>query len=174
MRIAYFTTAQEPKEFDKFIKDRKIQANTSNQVFHSSLVECLTSNNELLVFSCRKDPTQDNESKVNKTEDLTWHYLATKKSSFSNFFNQYTEVKSVKTYTDIAFVDTTNLRCMLYARKFCKTKRIPLVGIITDNPSNITGQNPLVSKILSFFIKKCDAFITLTEPLNTLFNKKDN
>lgn len=172
MRIAYFTTAQESAVFKKFYIERNINVNNSNQIFHSNLIRSLSQNNEVTAFSCRKDSLEEHPSSSKKTGNITWQYLATKKSSFKNLKSQRKEVSNFTKYNDVCFVDTTNLRCILNARKYCKIKKIPLVGIVTDNPKNISNQKGIVSKIISHYIKKCDAYVCLTDSLNLLFNKK--
>ena len=172
MRIAYFTTAQESAVFKKFYIERNINVNNSNQIFHSNLIRSLSQNNEVTAFSCRKDSLEEHPSSSKKTGNITWQYLATKKSSFKNLKSQRKEVSNFTKYNDVCFVDTTNLRCILNARKYCKIKKIPLIGIVTDNPKNISNQKGIVSKIISHYIKKCDAYVCLTDSLNLLFNKK--
>lgn len=169
MRIAYFTTAQENDEFKKFYLDRKIDVNSSNQVFHNNLIECLSKDNEVTVFCCRSDSNRENSTKV-KQGKVTWHYLATKKSSLSNLRSQRSEVSKVTKYVDLVFVDTTNARCLLAAKDFCKIKHVPLVGVVTDNPANITGLNFFAARIIKKEIKKLNAYICVTEELNSLVN----
>lgn len=173
MRIAYFTTAQEADEFKKFYIDRNIETNNSNQVFHSNFIDCLALEHEVMVFSCRSDAKEVHPSQAKTKGKITWNYLATKTSSFKNVLSQRKEVSKAKKYTDIAFVDTTNARCLMAARKYCKNKRIPMIGIVTDNPQNISEQKKAVSKIIMFLSKKCSAYICVTEGLNSLFNKKN-
>lgn len=171
MRVAYFTTAQESAVFKKFYIERNIDINNSNQIFHSNLIRSLGQKNEVTVFSSRADSTQENPSSSKKTANVTWQYLATKKSRFKNIMAQRKEVASFTKYNDVCFVDTTSLRCLLNARKYCKIKKIPMIGIVTDNPKNISNQKRIVSKIITFFAKKCNAFVCLTESLNSFFNK---
>ena len=60
----------------------------------------------------------------------------------------------------------------MVAKAFCKKNKIPLIGIVTDNPYNITNVKKFHALLTLRTAKKCDGYICLTEALNTLFNKK--
>ena len=53
MRIAYFTSAQNAKDFDQFQKTWTLPLNTSSQVFNNRLIRSLALSNEVKVFSSR-------------------------------------------------------------------------------------------------------------------------
>ena len=169
MRIAYFTTAQDKQEYLK----SPIELNPSNQVFHSSFIECLSLTNELDIFVLRSNAYGDKKTFTNKEENISWNYLQTKSGKFSNIASQISLSKRIKDKFDIAFVDTMNVRCLLSARAYCKKSKVPLIGIVTDNPYNITNASKFKSKLLLNTAKKCDGYICLTPSLNSLFNKSN-
>ena len=167
MKIAYFTTAQDNDEYLK----SKIEINPSNQVFHTNLIECLSLSNSLNVFSCRSNIFGNKEAYSKKINNVSWDYLKTRKNKFFNLFSQITNSKKSKEKCPIAFVDALNIRCLLAAKAYAKKNKIPLIGIVTDNPYSLNDANIKASLRLLKAAKECDAFICLTEALNTLFNK---
>lgn len=167
MKIAYFTTAQDNNEFLK----SQIESNPSNQVFHSNFIECLSLSNELNVFSCRSNAYGNKDSHSNTDGNTTWNYLKIKNNKLCNFYSQISESKKTNKEASIVFVDTMNTRCLLSARGYAKKHKIPLIGIVTDNPYNITGAKKFRCSLLIKTAKKCDGYICLTEDLNLLFNK---
>lgn len=169
MRIAYFTTAQDKQEY----LNSPIESNPSNQVFHSNFIECLSLTNDVNVFVLRSNAYGNKESFVNKEGNVTWNYLQTKSGKFANLTSQISNSKKIKDKFDVAFVDTMNTRCLLAARGFSKKNNVPLIGLVTDNPYNITNSSSFSSKMLLKTSKKCDGFVCLTDALNTLFNKKN-
>ena len=169
MRIAYFTTAQDKQEY----LNSPIESNPSNQVFHSNFIECLSLTNDVNVFVLRLNAYGNKESFINKEGKVNWNYLETKSKKFSNLTSQISNSKKIKEKFDVAFVDTMNTRCLLAARGFSKKNKAPLIGLVTDNPYNITNASSLGCKMLLRISKKCDGFVCLTDALNTLFNKKN-
>ncbi len=169
MKIAYFTTAQDDEEYKVFSLEQNPNANSSNQVFHSKLIDCLSLSNEISVYSCRFDG-KDHDYKSKKLTKICWNYLKTKSGKCSNLISQISDSKKIKDEFSIAFVDTMNIRCLFTAKSFAKKNKIPLIGIVTDNPNNITNSSNLINTLLLKTAKKCDGFICLTESLNKLFN----
>ena len=170
MRIAYFTTAQDKQEYSK----STIESNPSNQVFHSNFIECLSLTNEVDVFVLRSKSYCNTKPFLNEEKNISWNYFQTKSGKFSNLTSQISESKKIKDKYDVVFVDTMNSRCLLAARAYSRKSKTKLIGIITDNPYNITNASKLGSKLLLNTAKKCDGYVCLTSSLNTLFNKKNN
>ncbi len=169
MRIAYFTTAQDKKEY----LNSPIELNPSNQVFHSNFIECLSLTNQIDVFVLRSNAYGDKQAFTSKEENVTWNYLPTKSGRFSNLTSQISNSKKITNKFDVAFVDTTNTRCLLAAKSYSKKNNVPLIGLVTDNPYNITKTSSLSCDLILRTAKKCDGFVCLTEALNALFNKKN-
>ena len=167
MKIAYFTTAQDNDEYLK----SKVEINPSNQVFHTNLISTISLTNQVDVFSCRSNSFETAEPFSKENGNISWNYLKNKKSKFANLYTQVSDIKKIKNESSIAFVDTINTRCLLIARAYAKKNKIPLIGIVTDNPYNITGAKNRTSSMLLKTAKKCDGFICLTNALNELFNK---
>lgn len=169
MRIAYFTTAQDKQEYSK----SPIESNPSNQVFHSKFIECLSLTNQVDVFVLRSNAYGNKQQFTSKEENVVWNYLPTKSGKLSNLISQISNSKKITNKFDMAFVDTMNTRCLLSARGYCKKNKIKLIGIVTDNPYNITNASSLNSKLLLRTAGNCDGYICLTASLNALFNKKN-
>ena len=80
MRIIYFTTAQDEKDFRSFLNIWKISLNASNQNFHNKLIRALAISNKVDVISIR--PFSHHNTRVNYLKagskidgNITWHYL---------------------------------------------------------------------------------------------------
>ena len=79
MRIIYFTTAQEEKDYRSFMNQWKIALNPSNQNFHNKLIRALAIENQVDVISIRPFSRKNMKVKklpsVEKKEgNITWHY----------------------------------------------------------------------------------------------------
>ena len=172
MRIAYFTTAQDYEEFKSFCIEKGRNANTSNQVFHNNMIECLAMTNEVEVFSTRYDAASENEAFTKKVGNVTWHYLKTKKDKYANNSSQISEIKKTVIRCDIALTGTVNPRCIKIAKTYARKNGIQLIGVVTDSPYNITNSQKFYSWLTLHYAKKCDAYICLTPALNKLFNPR--
>lgn len=65
----------------------------------------------------------------------------------------------------IVIFDTMNYTLSSTAIKFCKKYGKCKVGVLTDNPLNITNMRKFVAKKLISNMQKCDKYITLTNGL---------
>ena len=64
MKIIYFTTAQEEKDYRTFMTYWKIPLNSSNQNFHNKLIRALAIKNKVEVISIR--PFSISKTRVTK------------------------------------------------------------------------------------------------------------
>ena len=168
MRIAYFTTCQSDEIFSKSIlKNQNI--NSSNQVFHSRIINSLSLNNDIHVFSFNQNKEKC-DSYLIKESTITWQYLSTRKNMILNVLKQVKECIHSEVQCEITIVDTMNIRCLLAARKYANKNNVKLIGLLTDNPFNISGLSSNRAKQYIKYARKCDAYIYLNEGLNKLFN----
>ena len=180
MRIIYVTTAMAENDYKSFVSLWNRKPNPSNQNFHNKLIRSLALTNEVDVvsvrpfsrkFMCIKSLPKEEKKKDN----IYWHYLPMKGNKISRIINakrngvkvfKKNEVKDA-----IILTDTINPSCLTVALKMAKSYKIPLVGIATDSPSNITGTYRSYTLYLLKRAAKCNGFIALTEGLNTLYNE---
>ena len=182
MKIIYVTTTIDADDYKSYVSLWSKKPNPSNQNFHNKVIRSLAINNELEVISIRpfsrKLVSIKSLPKVDKvTGNIKWHYLPIKGNKFNRFIKIKKDgVKALKKSElagSIILADTININCMNVATRLGKIGKVPVIGICTDSPSNITGTLKSYTKFLLKKATKLDGYITLTEELNTLFNDRN-
>ena len=179
MKIVYFTTAQEEKDYRNFINIWKITLNASNQNFHNKFIRALAINNEVEVISVR--PFSLSKTKVTKLDketkkdgNITWHYLKRSGGRIMRSLSIVPQVKKVLSSLDLSnaifLTDTINSSVVRSVVTVNKKYKRPIIGICTDSPSNISGTKRSYTLYLLDQAKKYSGYIALTESLNYLFN----
>lgn len=179
MRIVYVTTTIDADDYKSYVSLWSKKPNPSNQNFHNKVIRSLAINNEVEVISIRpfsrKLVSIKSLPRVDKNVgNINWHYLPIKGNKFARFISIKKDGAKVFKKSEltgaIILTDTININCMNVATKLGKIGKIPVIGICTDSPSNITGTLKSYTKFLLNKAAKLDGYITLTEELNTLFN----
>ena len=179
MKIIYFTTAQDEKDFRSFINDWKISLNPSNQNFHNKFIRALSVNNEVHVISVR--PFSRSNMKVTKLEkevktdgNITWHYVKRNGHKIWRTLVTTSQImsmlKSIDLTDSIFITDTINRAIVKAVYKIKAKYKRPTIGICTDSPSNISGTKRSYTLYLLNHTKDLDGYISLTDGLNGLFN----
>ena len=182
MRIIYVTTSIEENDYVNFSKAWSVSLNPSNQNFHNKVIRSLALFNQVDVISIR--PYSRSKCKIkklvaeNKTiGNINYHYL--KISTNKNFrglslINQVKKLMpSLISEEAVLVTDTINPRCVQLSSYINKNYNIPCIGLCTDSPKNISGSNHLYTSFILNNSKHFDGYISLTEALNTLYNKSD-
>ena len=181
MNIIYITTAQETSDFDKFAELWKHPINPSNQVFHNKLIRALSITNHVDVISLRpfsKELTGVKKLlKVKKlTSQITWNYLKVINNKplryFSYLMNSLLIVRKCPK-DSLIITDTINPSCVTLANNISKRYKMPIIGVCTDSPSNITGTTRKYTKSILKVAKDLSGYICLTTGLNDLFNEQN-
>lgn len=179
MRILYITTSLDKDDFVSFDKQWSISLNTSNQVFHNKMIRSFAINHPVDVISIR--PFNRKSCQLRKLTsyskqvgNIHYHYLAIprwKTLQMSSIKKQVQEIVDVIKDDYIVVCDTINPKCLLIGT-FIKDKyHKKVIGICTDSPKNITGVDNRYIKTILDNSQKLDGYISLTEGLNSLFNK---
>lgn len=179
MNIIYFTTAQEEKEYRSFMNIWKISLNSSNQNFHNKLIRALAINNHVDVISVR--PFSHSKTKVSKLKaetkeegNICWHYLKRAGSKLTRILDVVPQSKkilsSLDTNNSIIITDTINTTLVRSVNKINKKYKLPVIGVCTDSPSNISGTKRSYTMYLLNNTQNFSGYIALTEGLNLLFN----
>ena len=169
-------------DYKSFVSLWKKKPNPSNQNFHNKLIRSLAINNEIEVVSIRPFShklvslkTLPREERING--NIKWHYLLIKGNKVTRFFSVKRDCLKVlkkETLDDaIVIADTINRNCLSCAVKIAKAHKLPLVGVCTDSPSNITGTTRSYTMFLLKKAQKCDGYIALTDGLNGLYNESE-
>ena len=179
MKIVYFTTAQEEKDYRSFINVWKLPLNSSNQNFHNKLIRALAIKDKVEVISVRpfsRSKTRVSKLKAETKQDgnITWHYLKRSGGGINRTLSIIPQVKKILNAMDledtIFITDTINTSIVRAVTKIQGKYRRPVIGVCTDSPSNISGTRRSYSVYLLEHCSKFDGYLTLTKGLNTLFN----
>ncbi len=183
MRIIYITSALNSSDFSEFQKSWKKPLNPSNQNFHNKLIRSLSNFAEINVISLRPYNKslcsyKDLSFKSFKEGNINWNYLKVNKNkyiqilSFDN--NSLKLAKKMVNKESMILVDTINPKTIRMANNIANKYKLPVIGVLTDSPYNITGIN---KEYADKIINNCSNFkgyISLTDELNLLFNKYQN
>ncbi len=179
MKIIYFTTAQDEKDYKSFMKIWNYPLNSSNQNFHNKLIRCLAIENDVEVISVRPfSRTNTSVKKLNKEtkeiNGITWHYLKRSGSKLVRNLNVNSQIKNVLNNIDLSnsifLTDTINPSVVGAVAKVNKKYKRPIIGICTDSPSNISGTTRSYTMYLLSKTNNYDGYISLTSSLADLFN----
>lgn len=179
MKIIYLTTSMEEFDYLAYTTSWSIPLNPSNQNFHNKIIRALAKFADVEVFSirpfsrkyCNEYFLQADKKKVG---NITWNYLqiphfklpkyaATKKQSIELL--NHMDLKDA-----IVITDTINPVVSNVANKVRKKFKIPVIGICTDSPSNISGTPKAFSTAIFKMASNYDGYLALTSGLNNAFN----
>lgn len=165
----YLTTARHPHDYEMLLKNNKKAPNPSNQNFHNKLINILRTKFALGAFSTHP---MESDFFVEKNKNDYYHYpcyvnipLLKQLGIITGGLKYYRERTP-----NIIFVDTLNVTLLDLARKLKKRHNLKVIGIVTDNPINITGASKKYSESVFKKSAVCDGFIGLTEGLLRFFN----
>lgn len=179
MNIIYFTTCQNTHDYNEYVKAWPYPINSSTQLIHNRLVRSLSLRHHVDVISLRPFSKQDCLVKsLLRSERVTnrihWHYLSVRRSTVGRLSFMWAQTEKILRDVDkdsIIITDTINTNVFHLASYAAKRKRLPLIGVCTNSPSNITGTNRSYSLSVLKLAKKLDGTISLTPALNDLFNE---
>lgn len=185
MQIIYFTTSLHENDYPDFQRAWRVSLNPSNQNFHNKMIRTLAKFASIEVFSlrpfsktrCRIEKLRAEEK---KSGSICYHYLKVPINPFLRSLSFLSQTKKLmKNSKDfnlddaIILTDTINPRTMKVANAIGKKYSIPVIGVCTDSPSNITGTRRSFTVNLLNQSKDLDGYISLTKSLEELFNPHD-
>ena len=181
MNIIYFTTCQENNDYNEYLKAWPYPINSSSQMIHNRLVRSLSLYHHVDVISVRPFSKQDclvrnllkNERVTNR---IHWHYLSVRRSKLGRFSFMWAQVEKILRDVDknsLILTDTLNTNVFAIATYAAKRKRMPIIGVCTNSPSNVTGTNRSYAVNVLKMAKHLDGTIALTPALNDLYNEKN-
>ncbi len=169
MRIIYLTTARHPEDYAKLINDQERLPNPSNQNFHIKFISLLKNDFTLEAISTR--PLEKGFLVSESRNDPFFYpgYLNTiilRRASLVT-----SSLSEIRKYNpDVIFVDVLNMTLLVLARRAKTLFGTKIIGIVTDNPMNITGARKNYSEDVFKYAAICDGYIALTDGLAKLFN----
>lgn len=176
-KIIYLTNAMHFNDFERLMKYVEIMPNPSNQNFHYRFITSLNEHYKVKVISQR--PINNKNSKLNFILDEVNHnfyypgfHLKPIIKNIELYRNSKQILNSLKiTQDDYCFVDLLNLNLIQlakYAKRKYKTK---IIGILTDNPHNLSDVKTRYIEHIEKSFSLCDGFVCLTPDLNQYANK---
>ncbi len=152
-------------------------ANPSNQHFYSSFIKMLAVHYNVDVFSYRPLTIFKNQwikKEESERNGICFHYLSfLNVPKIKSLQIAHYSLKKIRKYIHsdtILFVDSLNIALVKLAFRISKKFHLPIVGIITDHPKNITGVTKKYIRTIESYFPKYDLYYALTEGLNEASN----
>lgn len=183
MKILVFTSSMTDIDFAVLQSESKIKPNPSNQNFYSNLIKCLSLTNDVSVISHRpftKGMFKTNimEEEKNKSDNTTYYYTLRKTGKLHKIFREKKIIikKADDVIADsylnnfIIVTDTLRVNILKAAIKVSKKYNVKIVGMLTDNPENLSIKNEIYCHKIKKLVKKLDGFLSLTNGLVETFD----
>ena len=179
MKIIYITTAMEDGDYNAFVTQWSVALNPAKQNFNYKLIKALSEKNEIEVFSIRPFSRSlcsiyylDRAFRDDKA--IKWHYLAIPRYRVFKYpacKSQTLDIlKTMDLVDTVVLTETINPIALHVANAIKDTYKIPVVGIVTESPSNIRNTSKDFSKRIFKMGQRFDGYLALTSGLNTVFN----
>ena len=185
MNILVFSSSMPEAMFSEYQEGAQIKPNPSNQNFYNKLIKALAINNNVVVVSHR--PFVKNMFRRSTSLDADFSIDDNVKFYFTNvrsdkFYKLIQETKTIektakKAIDDfvsndfIIVTDTLRLNLLRAAKRIAKKRGVKVIGMLTDNPSNLSSGNAFVKKHLKRLGASLDGYLSLTHGLVTAFNQ---
>lgn len=182
MNIIVFTSAMVEEEFAKYQKEAHIKPNPSNQNFYDKLIKALSFKNNVSVVSHRpfvKGMFDDDFLQAKQTSDGKVKYFYTRLEATRSYklFDEMEEIvaSAEKAALDFAnepfvcVVDTLRINLVKGAIKFARKYNAKIVGVLTDNPANLSLIRRSYVKNVYRNAQRLDGFLTLSNGLLRAF-----
>ena len=183
MNILVFSSAMRESDFALYQEEAKIKPNPSNQNFYYKLIKALAINNNVSVVSHRplvkgmfkrgyleRDTMMDGNIKfyytLNRCEKT--FKLFQEKQSIEKSAKQ--EIEDFMSEDFIIITDTLRLNLLKAAKKIAKQYDVKIVGMLTDNPFNLSSGSPFIKKTLVNQASDLDGYLSLTNGLVEIYN----
>ena len=161
--------------FREYLSKWSISPNLSNQNFHNKFIHSLALSYDVDVISVRsinrhyKDKVLN--AKIIRENNIFWKYPLVKTNKIDKYLNLYKRIKNISMHdSKYIFVDVLNLSLLKVAIKYREKYGQKIIGIVTDNPENISFLRKGYKKKLLMLGKELDGYICLTKKLNHIYN----
>lgn len=182
MNIIVFTSAMVEKEFAKYQSDAYIKPNPSNQNFYNKLIKALSFKNNVSVVSHRpfvKGMFDDDILQAKQTSDGKIKYFYTRLETTRSYkmFDEIEEIVSAAEKAVLGFsgepfvciVDTLRVNLVKGAIKFARNYNAKIIGVLTDNPANLSLTKRSYIKNVYRNVERLDGFLALSNGLLRAF-----
>ncbi|MBQ0008821.1 MAG: glycosyltransferase [Firmicutes bacterium] len=182
MNVLVFSSAMTETDFASFQNDAKIKPNPSNQNFYSKLIKAIALRNNVSVISHRpfvKGMLKNKvlESEETKEGNTTFYYTHIEVGKVFKLLREQNEIiktahKAIEEFHSNDFIivtDTLRLSLITAARKVAEEYGVKIVGMLTDNPDNLSFRNKSYSHHLKSNVRQLDGYLSLSEGLVQLY-----
>ena len=185
MNILVFSSSMPDSRFSAYQDEAIHKPNPSNQNFYSKLIKTLAINNNVSVVSHRPFTKGMFRRKNMLDGDIVMdgnikYYLTTVRADkiYKLFEEKRYIEKTAKAAIDdfvshdfIIVTDTLRLNLLRAAKKIAKKYNVQIVGMLTDNPLNLSSGNTFVKQFLLKQASSLDGYLSLTDGLVNVYNK---
>ena len=178
MNVIVFTSAMVESEFAKFQEEAHIKPNPSNQNFYAKLIKALSFKNNVSVVSHRpfaKGMFDDDFLQRKETSDgaVKYYYTQLEATRSYKMFDEIDEIvlageKACQNFEDrkfVVIVDTLRVNLVKGAIKFARKYNAKIVGVLTDNPANLSDVRHSYVKNVYKNAERLDGFLALSNGL---------
>ena len=175
MNVIFLTSSTSTKVFKNICSESRVLPNPSNQNFYHKIIKAVSFYDNVEVISHRPFTKGMVLPKVEDDHDdrIPYHYTKIKNSPIYKLFQEKHEIihetmKVVDSYLHkdvVIVVDVLRRNLLTAALKIKRKHHIPVVGVLTDNPHNLTNSSSRSSEKTIDLAAKLDGFLTLTNGL---------
>lgn len=194
MRLLYLTSACSQKRFDQLVSEGKITKMPQAQKYHHLLLEGLSEVSDSTIKVVSSYPITNTSQKLFQTETeeenkIEYYYPGFVNIPFLRQFflliNTVNLILKNRDKKETVFVCDVLNKSIFYAARIVRLfTRIKIIGIVTDVPGYTSGARAkllpwwkrtiisIATNLSKGSVKKCDAYLLLTEAMNEIVNPK--
>ena len=184
MNILVFSSAMRENDFSLYQEEAKIKPNPSNQNFYYKLIKTLAINNTVSVVSHRplvkgmfKRGYLEDDTKIDG--NIKFYYTENRSDKLFKLFKEKQSIENAArqaiedflSHDFIIVTDTLRLNLLKAAKKIAKLYNVKIVGMLTDNPHNLSNGPVYVKKYLVQQASDLDGYLSLTNGLVQIYNE---
>ena len=184
MNILVFSSAMRENDFSLYQEEAKIKPNPSNQNFYYKLIKTLAINNTVSVVSHRplvkgmfKRGYLESDTKIDG--NIKFYYTNNRSDKLFKLFKEKQSIENAArqaiedflSHDFIIVTDTLRLNLLKAAKKIAKLYDVKIVGMLTDNPYNLSNGPVYVKKYLVQQASDLDGYLSLTNGLVQIYNE---
>ena len=183
MNILIFSSAMRERDFSLYQDEARIKPNPSNQNFYYKLIKALAINNTVSVVSHRpfvKGMFKRSylESDTHMDGNVKFYYTSNKTDKmFKLLKEEQTIEKTAKQAVEdfmsedfIIITDTLRVNLLKAAKKIAKQYKVKIVGMLTDNPNNLSSGSNFYKKYIVKLASDLDGYLAISNGLVNVYN----
>ena len=180
MNIIFLTSATSEQTFNEICKDSKVLPNPSNQNFYHKVIKAVSLHENVDVVSLPPYAKGVALNDIRQDDDECVHYRYVPVHNnlfFKLLFEKNAVIKLGSEVIDsyrrkevVLVVDPLRRNLLRAALKLRAKYHIPVVGVLTDNPYNLTNFSEKQAKRIIKRTSKLDGFLSLTKQLLVNYN----